>query len=259
MSPDPPNPTDPTDPEPQPQPQPSQPSWRSPAGGAFPPPSPMPQPFPAPTDARTPPTVYPGPGFPPSTHGSSRGGAGAVSVVAVVLASLALLLAVVALVVSISSMAASAVLGATSYPGGSYADFGDAAVYGEYTATTEFSGVRSIAGLDEGVCFDADDLDRSAVGIPVVLACDQPHDFEVYSVSTLDGGFPGEDAVYDETYDACEDEFTDFVGVGYYESVAEYGILAPTDAGWDDGERAVVCFVFAVTPTRTGTLRDTRD
>jgi hypothetical protein len=147
--------------------------------------------------------------------------------------------------------------------GSSYADedpttyFGSDAVYGDYLYPLDFSGVTSVDGLDVGTCFTVGDLGREGTGDVETASCDEAHDEEAYLVDELDGGaFPGGYEVLDEAAALCDAAFGDYVGASYDESLADYGVLAPTEKGWDDGERSVVCYAYTYGTTRVGSLAD---
>lgn len=135
--------------------------------------------------------------------------------------------------------------------------FGEKAVYGEYVGLLDFTGVRSHVGLRKGTCFTVADLDAEYVGVVVARSCDAPHDKEAYASTTIPGDdFPGYLAIGARVYATCERAFADYVGADYDESGADFGGLAPTERGWADGERDLVCFTFFYDDEHTGSLRD---
>jgi hypothetical protein len=147
------------------------------------------------------------------------------------------------------------------YDDGSYGDptawFGSDAVYGDYLYGLDFSGVTSVDGLDVGTCFTVDDIGREGTGDVETAPCDDAHDEEAYLVGELDGStYPGGVDVLDEASALCDSAFDDYVGASYDESLADYGVLAPTEQGWADGERSVVCYVYTFGTTRVGSLAD---
>ncbi|WP_165068344.1 septum formation family protein [Marisediminicola senii] len=254
-------------PTPAGQPGPSTPSdqtqsnpWLSPGGAQFPAPPAGPQGY-WPASAAAPgggirsQPGRPGGDYPFAEVGREKR-SNTLAIVAIVIASLALLVGIMALAIASIASVASAALGGAYLEEPYAADFGDAALYGEYAGAADFTGVTSVDDLREGVCFGAVDIDSDLVATPGTLPCDSAHDYEVYAVSTVEGDlFPGEDFMYDETYPACEDTFEDFIGVDYYDSVVGYGLLAPTAEGWDDGERGVVCFAYVYDASRDSSLR----
>ncbi|KQS17669.1 septum formation family protein [Frigoribacterium sp. Leaf186] len=133
--------------------------------------------------------------------------------------------------------------------------FGSDAVYGDYLYPLDFSGVTGVDGLDVGTCFTVGDLGREGTGDVETASCDEAHDEEAYLVGELDGGeFPGGLEVFDEASAQCDAAFADYVGASYDESLVDYGVLAPTEKGWDDGERSVVCYLYTYGTTRVGSL-----
>ena len=100
--------------------------------------------------------------------------------------------------------------------------------------------------LEEGQCVDIDlddDGDDPIFTLPTV-ACDEPHNGEVYLVADVDDAdeYPGQRSIQSEVELACSGSaFTDYVGSDLRET--DYGIytLSPTADSWEQGDRSFVC------------------
>ena len=121
------------------------------------------------------------------------------------------------------------------------------------------SGVATSPSLiEEGDCFNeyvyrdqADFLQQ----ITTLVGCTGPHDREAYFRTEYpsDEGDPAppEETLRRWAERECLDEFEAFVGLEYVLSKLEIGAIVPTFESWtDDGDRAVICFVFPDEPGR---------
>ena len=112
-----------------------------------------------------------------------------------------------------------------------------------------------------GDCFD----DPESVEVEDVagLPCDVPHDNEVYAIFDHEGtdqSWPGVDALNEYSYLSCVDRFTDYVGSDYIDSRLEVSFLSPLEAGWIEGDREIVCFVFDLDLAKlTESMRDSEE
>lgn len=102
-----------------------------------------------------------------------------------------------------------------------------------------------------------EDEEESISEVPKI-DCSEPHDYEVYHVGDLDetGTYPGFDQVAEMSGELCRTEFEGFVGRSYAGSALELTPLFPTDAGWAQGDREVLCLVYDQAGQSTGTLED---
>lgn len=103
----------------------------------------------------------------------------------------------------------------------------------------------NVFSLDVGDCFDdPDDASEAVADLPLV-ACDEPHDNEVYAVIELpDEAFPGDEAILERAETDCLGAFEPYVGTAYGDSTLFATWLVPTEASWSDGDREVVCVLF---------------
>ncbi|WP_436890806.1 septum formation family protein [Nocardiopsis dassonvillei] len=88
------------------------------------------------------------------------------------------------------------------------------------------------------------------------IDCAEPHVYEVYHVENIEdsGAYPGETSVSDSAQELCEEAFEPFVGVDYYSSSLYVLPLFPTAAGWEAGDREVLCLIYEPDVDTTGTL-----
>jgi hypothetical protein len=98
--------------------------------------------------------------------------------------------------------------------------------------------------LDVGTCFD--DTEESQVSSVPEVDCAEPHDNEVFAVFdyTETDTFPGSEALNAAATDLCIAQFQDYVGVAYDDSRLEVLTIIPTEAGWENGDREVICSVY---------------
>jgi len=92
-----------------------------------------------------------------------------------------------------------------------------------------------------------------------LLPCEEPHYWEAFATATLTGDdFPGNAGVREQAASACQDAFTEFVGVAAGKSKLALTMLTPTSETWTQADdRAVVCLVGNPGGGVVGTLRGT--
>jgi hypothetical protein len=90
------------------------------------------------------------------------------------------------------------------------------------------------------------------------IPCIEAHAQEVYASVTVAGHeFPGLDEIGIRASAGCLEEFQQFVGVPYTESVLEFSFLTPTEDSWAIGDRSVKCTLYDPDGDRlTGSLDD---
>jgi hypothetical protein len=96
-----------------------------------------------------------------------------------------------------------------------------------------------------GDCYD--DPPSAEVERFDVVACDEPHDNEVFHVFEVGGAeHPGREALLDEAAVRCRgDAFTDYVGVPLESSDLRVFQVLPTAETWRRGDREIVCVLYA--------------
>ena len=86
--------------------------------------------------------------------------------------------------------------------------------------------------------------------------CSEPHAKEIFAALTVpDGDYPGQDAL-DAEVEGCIEEFTEFVGMPFEESVLEINYMTPTEESWSQGDRELLCTVHDPEAETTGTLQN---
>jgi len=122
------------------------------------------------------------------------------------------------------------------------------------------SGDVSVFTLRVGDCFDDPAGEVTEVDVLTAVPCSAPHDNEVFFAFDLpEGDFPGQDAMVSASADACLGEvFTEYVGIGYVDSVLDVFPINPTEASWAVGDRKVYCALFNIDLSKlTGSARGT--
>lgn len=113
-----------------------------------------------------------------------------------------------------------------------------------------------------GDCFEdpSDPLTAESIEVGDLSAvpCAEPHDNEAYHDFDLaPGPWPGDEAVFAEADRECYEQFESYVGSSYVDSRLDFSYLYPTQQSWQDGDREVICFLFAANLEKlTGSKRD---
>ncbi len=112
-------------------------------------------------------------------------------------------------------------------------------------------GEMDVFSFAVGDCFSSPELgtadEPTEVGGVTAVPCSEPHQNEVYHLFDVeDGDFPGNEPIQDEAREGCLAEFEGYVDATFEESALDIGALWPTEGTWDDGDREVVCYVFAL-------------
>jgi hypothetical protein len=119
----------------------------------------------------------------------------------------------------------------------------------------------SVFELAVGDCFDdvsGDGGVATEVSDVPVVDCSEPHDNEVYAVFEMDDLiYPGVLGVQDAADEGCLGRFSPYVGIDYYESSLDYIYLAPSAESWEEGDREVICALYAMDLSKlTGSMRN---
>lgn len=124
---------------------------------------------------------------------------------------------------------------------------------GQITAGNENTDVFSIR---VGDC--TNDVDAEQIAAVPTVPCSEPHDNEAFFAYEVEAEeYPGEEAVLAEAGDRCVSEFDSFVGIPYEESVLDVWPLIPTEATWAEGDREVICFIYALNEDFTAPAQST--
>jgi hypothetical protein len=103
----------------------------------------------------------------------------------------------------------------------------------------------SVFALSVGTCVDdaATPLSADLPDVPTV-ACDQPHDSELYAIVAVDDGlYPGVDDLISVAQTECQTEFADFIGIDFRSSMLDFHFYYPTPSSWAQGDRSIFCMV----------------
>jgi hypothetical protein len=105
-----------------------------------------------------------------------------------------------------------------------------------------------------GDCFDdpmGDTDDWVEVDDVRLVPCDDPHDLEAFhSFELPDGDLPSEAALDERIDEACIPAFEEFVGQTYEDSELDLAFLTPTEESWAEGDRRVLCSIYAMDQTK---------
>lgn len=116
--------------------------------------------------------------------------------------------------------------------------------------TITSAGSLSPQDMQVGDCYDdPENLEDGPVEINEVAAvpCDEPHDNEVFHTFDLTGDtLPSENELFAFVDQECVAAFETYTGQSYLDSDLDLFPLSPTDAGFDDGDRKVVCSLYAL-------------
>ncbi|MBA3530306.1 MAG: septum formation family protein [Ardenticatenales bacterium] len=121
-------------------------------------------------------------------------------------------------------------------------------------------GPVSIYDIKVGDCFQ--DPGTEDVLILMTVPCDQPHDNEVYHLADYPGGagapWPGDEAMEQFADQVCLTAFDVYVGKAYEESELFAIYIQPSAATWQDGDREVVCYLYAENQQLVGSMRGSK-
>jgi hypothetical protein len=80
------------------------------------------------------------------------------------------------------------------------------------------------------------------------VPCDQPHRGEVFGSlrhpAAASVAWPGDLEVAGYAESECLARFVPAIGAPYESSVLDFTALGPTEEGWEDGDRAIVCIAY---------------
>jgi len=107
------------------------------------------------------------------------------------------------------------------------------------------SGDLTAGDLRPGDCFDLKDPASEEVGEVTARPCAEAHDYEAFFGGSLpDGDYPTDEVFGAFIEDRCAPAFAPYVGTSYQESLLDIFYLVPTPAGWQTGDRSVLCAVY---------------
>jgi hypothetical protein len=122
------------------------------------------------------------------------------------------------------------------------------------------AGTLDIVDVRVGDCFDLNDgPDVEEVGEVRAIPCTEPHTFEAYFATDLAAGdYPSRSALDAQVEAACLPSFEPYVGRDYETSELYVTTFEPTPAGWNDGDRGILCVLstFEAATPLTASVRD---
>lgn len=120
--------------------------------------------------------------------------------------------------------------------------------------TRTFS-ASGLVELELGHCLDKVLLEDGDKETDPFVACDEPHDLEVFGHFALkDGPYPSVESIVNDAASRCADSFTKFVGVDFGISALDFIYYYPTESSWAAGDRMVDCAIFDPDGKTVGTL-----
>jgi hypothetical protein len=104
---------------------------------------------------------------------------------------------------------------------------------------------ESVFNAEVGECVETiSDLTGNVIELPET-SCDEPHEGEVFLLVEHEGDdddFPGLSAIEGEAQEECTgDEFEDYTGVSFDETVIDVFLITPTEETWAEGDRESIC------------------
>lgn len=123
--------------------------------------------------------------------------------------------------------------------------------------TVACGGDTSVFDLGVGDCFDDPATATDEVSSVATVDCAEPHDNEIYHAYQVDyPAFPGRTTMLEDAGEECVANFQAFVGRSFADSDLDVFPITPTQASWDDGDREVLCALYAMDLSKlTGTMR----
>ncbi|NND01538.1 MAG: hypothetical protein HKN91_02010 [Acidimicrobiia bacterium] len=109
------------------------------------------------------------------------------------------------------------------------------------TPGATFLNIRDVA---VGQCIESLPV-GSIVNDVAVVPCETAHQYELFANTQVSAdGFPG-DEVFALATEACIPLFASYVGEDYFDSTYYIDPIAPTEEGWNGGDRAVNCLLYS--------------
>ncbi len=120
----------------------------------------------------------------------------------------------------------------------------------------------SVFDIKIGDCF-AEPSESESISEITLTDCDDPHDNEVYAFGLYpadDGAdFPAEEDLEEFADNFCFEEFEEYVGIPYSDSIYYYTYFQPTEMSWEDGDREIVCILYDQDGQMEGSKRNSQE
>lgn len=105
----------------------------------------------------------------------------------------------------------------------------------------------SVFRIRPGDCFNDPPPERQLQQVDVV-ACEQPHDNEVFATvahpAPEAAEFPGREVVVAYAEQACPEPFAAYVGANYDQSRYSLFPIVPSADTWGQGDRQIICALY---------------
>ena len=124
------------------------------------------------------------------------------------------------------------------------------ALFGLLMVLAAGCGEGNVFELKEGDCFnERDPEEEEEVADVDIVSCDDPHQYEVYAVASIEGfsgqPYPGDALVDGWAVDLCLERFDEFVARPYADSLLEIFTLMPTRESWERlDDREITCSLY---------------
>ena len=106
-------------------------------------------------------------------------------------------------------------------------------------------GDLGVFAVQEGDCVNFPEDDTAIQSFDAV-ACEEPHDGEIYELFDITGfdEYPGDAEISTQAGEGCRSAFESFVGIDYDSSVLFFTFLSPSQGTWNDfDDREVICII----------------
>ena len=114
--------------------------------------------------------------------------------------------------------------------------------------------VRATA-VDTGDCIETIPADNARVARLPKVACDKPHEGEVYARIAVTGdAFPGQSTLERDFRDRCAAALASYSPKAAIDPDIDSYVLYPTQVTWNNGDRDVVC-IATTKDKRTGSIK----
>lgn len=96
-----------------------------------------------------------------------------------------------------------------------------------------------------GDCINSADLSDEGIDQIAAIACEEPHDLEVFHVFELpEGDFPEKSGLDSAAEEQCIPEFEEYVGIDYLESDLWITTIYPSEDTWQRiDDREILCLL----------------
>jgi hypothetical protein len=104
------------------------------------------------------------------------------------------------------------------------------------------AGSIGVFSFEVGDCLNDIDSQDETVSEALGVPCEEPHYYEVYFETFLEG--ETRLAIKDQADDYCLENFNIFVGMQWEDSELNYTSLFPTIESYEEGDREITCMLY---------------